>query len=113
MAQRLPNYLRKFRKSSALSQEEVTFLLGAHGSAKVCRHERFFHVPSLEVALAYQVIFQEPVSVLFPGMFQRVEAQVMARAKVLLSRHWKHLPAHRKNRKRQVLQGILKNLKPS
>ena len=111
MAQRLPNYLRKYRKQSALSQEEVTFLLGAHGSAKVCRHERFLHVPSLEVALAYQVVFQVPASELFPGIFQKIETQVMTRAKVLLSRHWKHTPVHRRNRKRQVLDGILKNPK--
>ena len=106
MAQRLQNYLRKFRKISALSQEEVTFLLGAHGGAKVCRHEQFLRVPNLETALAYQAIFRRPVSELFPGMYQRMEAQVQARAKVLFARHFKHLPAQTRNRKRQALGNI-------
>ena len=79
----LPNYLRANRKRLALSQEDVAFLLGADGGAKVCRYERFTREPSLETALACEVIFQRSASELFNGLYQRIERAVTARAKIL------------------------------
>ena len=63
----LQNYLRMYRKLGALSQEEIAFLLGKEGGAKVCRYERFLAQPNLEIALAYAVIFQRPLQELFRG----------------------------------------------
>src|ERR1044071_2939867 len=80
---KLPNYIRSHRKRSALSQDDVAFLLGARSGAKVCRYERFVREPSLQTALAFEVIFQKPVRELFAGLYRRVERQVVARAKVL------------------------------
>ena len=82
----LPNYLKANRKRLALSQDEVAFLLGAHGGAKVCRYERFVREPSLETALAYEAIFKRSVSELFGGLYQKVERKVADRAKVLAER---------------------------
>src|ERR1039458_10278598 len=75
------NYLRSNRKRLALSQGEVAFLLGTQSGAKVCRYERFVREPSLETALAFEAIFQRSVSELFPGLYQKVEQEVAARAK--------------------------------
>ena len=72
----LPNYLLSNRKRSALSQEEVAYLLGAQSGAKVCRYERFFREPGLQTALAFEVIFDRPVSELFPGLFQQMQMEV-------------------------------------
>jgi transcriptional regulator with XRE-family HTH domain len=82
MAQ-FPNYLRSNRKRLALSQEEVAFLLGTQSGAKVCRYERFVRQPSLETALAFEVIFQRPASELFGGLYQKVQQEVAVRAKTL------------------------------
>jgi transcriptional regulator with XRE-family HTH domain len=82
----LPNYLRANRKRLALSQEEAAFLLGTQSGAKVCRYERFVREPSLATALAYEVIFKRSVSELFPGLYQKVEQEVAARAKALAER---------------------------
>jgi transcriptional regulator with XRE-family HTH domain len=82
----LPNYLRANRKRLALSQDEVAFLLGTQNGAKVCRYERFVREPSLETALAYEVIFKRSVSELFPGLYQKVEQEVAARAKALAAK---------------------------
>jgi transcriptional regulator with XRE-family HTH domain len=85
MAQ-LPNYLRSNRKRLSLSQEEVAFLLGNQSGAKISRYEQFNREPSLETALALEVIFQRSASELFGGLYQKVEQEVTERAKALASR---------------------------
>jgi transcriptional regulator with XRE-family HTH domain len=82
----LPNYLQSNRKRLTLSQREVAFLLGNQGGADISRYERFAREPSLETALALEVIFQRSASELFPGLYQKVEQEVTARAKGLASR---------------------------
>ena len=82
----LANYLLSHRKSLGLSQDEVAFLLGAQSGAKVCRYERLVREPTLATALAYEAIFQKPVSELFGGLFQEVQEQVTGRAKTLTHR---------------------------
>lgn len=79
----LSNYLLSNRKRLALSQDEVAFLLGVKGGTKVCRYEKFVRQPTLETALALEVIFQRPVSEIFGGLYQQVEEEVTARARAL------------------------------
>ena len=82
----LPNYLLTQRKRLSLSQEEVGFLLGItgmHKGNKVCRDEKFARAPSLQDALAYEVIFGHSVRELFAGLYQQAEQEVAARAKFL------------------------------
>ena len=82
-SQPLLNNLLTYRKRSALSQEEVAYLLGARGGAKVCRYERFLQEPGLQTVLAYEAIFDRPVSELFPVLFEEAQMEVRARAKKL------------------------------
>jgi transcriptional regulator with XRE-family HTH domain len=79
----LSNYLVSNRKRLALSQKEVAFLLGNEGGANVSRYERFEREPSLETTLALEVIFQRSTSELFGGLYQKVEQEVIERAKTL------------------------------
>ena len=82
----LPNYLQSQRKRLALSQEEVGFLLGISGMTKgekVCRDENFAREPSLQDALAYEVIYGRPVRELFAGRYQQAQQEVATRAKIL------------------------------
>jgi transcriptional regulator with XRE-family HTH domain len=102
----LPNHLLAHRKRLALSQTEVAFLLGVHGGAKVCRDERFAREPSLATALAYEVIFQRPASELFAGLYQSIEQEVAARAKILTYRTATPKPNQRTAHKRQVLTNL-------
>lgn len=102
----LPNYLRANRKRLALSQDEVAFLLGIQSGAKVCRNERFVHVPSLETAFAYEVIFQKPARELFGGLYQQIEQEVSARAKMLAHRTDRKTPNRQTAHKRQIIAGI-------
>lgn len=102
----LPNYLRAHRKRLALSQDEIAFLLGTRSGAKVCRYERFAREPSLPTALAYEAIFQRPVRELLGGMYQRIERDVAARAKVLTYKTALNKPDQRTLQKRQTLLAI-------
>ena len=79
-SQPLLNYLLTRRKRSALSQEEVAFLLGVLSSAQICRYERLLREPSLQTALAFEVIFNCPVSELFPELFAQIQTEVASRA---------------------------------
>jgi len=83
MAHRLPNYLRTHRKRAGLSQDEVAYLLGCRSGAKVSRYERLARRPSLETAFAYEAVFGVPARELFAGIFEKVEREVVKRARVL------------------------------
>jgi len=102
----LPNYLRSNRKRLALSQDEVAFLLGNRSGAKASRHERFAREPNLATALAYEVIFQRPVRELFGGLYQRIEREIVTRAKILTHRVYRGKPNPQITRKRQTFVNI-------
>jgi hypothetical protein len=94
-----------------LSQAEVSFLLGAHGGAKTSRYEGFTRVPSLETALAFEAIFQRPVSELFAGLYEQIEQDVAARAKTLTHRTDRRKSNQQIEHKRQLLNNISKKIK--
>jgi transcriptional regulator with XRE-family HTH domain len=80
MAQKEPvSYLRTHRKKSGLTQRELAHLLGYESKSPVSRHESAAVVPTLSMALAYEAIFQVPVSELFPDLYRTVEQNVGAR----------------------------------
>ena len=103
---RLPNYLRTTRKRTALSQEEVAFLLGKRGGAKVCRYELFTCKPELETILAFEAIYQKPASELFAGLYQEVQRKVAARARVLAHKIERGKSKRRAALRRQTLINI-------
>src|SRR4051812_49992914 len=105
--QHLLNYLLTYRKRSALSQEEVAYLLGSQSGAKVCRYERFFREPGLQTALAYEVIFDRSVSELFPALFEKTQVEVRERAKKLEEKEFGGSSSRLIARKREALAAIL------
>jgi transcriptional regulator with XRE-family HTH domain len=107
----LPNYLRTHRKRLMLSQAEVSFLLGAHGGAKTSRYEGFKQVPTLETALAFEAIFQRPISELFAGQYEAAERDVAARAKTLAHRTARRKSKAQIDHKRQLLINIANKTK--
>jgi transcriptional regulator with XRE-family HTH domain len=102
----LPNYLLSNRKRSALSQEDVSFLLGTQSGAKVCRHERFAREPSLRTALAYEVIYQRSASELFSGLYGEVEREVAQRAQKLASEGGSSNPNRQTDQRHLTLAAI-------
>jgi hypothetical protein len=58
---------------------ELGILLAYADEGAVSRHERSKTLPPLLIAIAYEVIFQAPVSELFPGMREMVELTIEPR----------------------------------
>ena len=83
---RLDNYIRMYRKRLALSQAEVAFLLGLESGADVSRHEQNRRVPSLDAALAYELILGQPAGELFAGRLGRLRRRISLRAGLLADR---------------------------
>jgi hypothetical protein len=73
---RLVNYLRVHRKKAGLSQLELGLILGYGGKNPIYKHESFNSVPPLLMGFAYEILFREPVSDLFPGIRETVEDAV-------------------------------------
>jgi DNA-binding XRE family transcriptional regulator len=75
----LANCLRIHRRRIGLSQEELGRLLGYHDESAVAKHERFKAMPPFLIALGYEVMFQVPISELFPGVAQTVALGIETR----------------------------------
>jgi len=76
---RLENYLRAYRKKAGLSQRDVAVLLGGEDNAHISRYEKRHRLPSLETALAYEVILGVPVSELFAGIRESIKKMIEKR----------------------------------
>jgi transcriptional regulator with XRE-family HTH domain len=107
MSERLPNYLRTFRKRAYLTQDEVSFLLGTASGTRVSRYEQFRREPTLDTALAYGIIFAAPAEQLFAGLHDRIEEAVRDRAGQLVRRLEKEELGPAARHKLGVLRGIL------
>jgi DNA-binding XRE family transcriptional regulator len=70
------NYLKIHRRRCGLSQRELGSLVGYESEGQVRRHEHSKTTPPLLIALAYEVVFQVPVSEIFVG-FQSTVARVV------------------------------------
>ena len=107
MSKPLPNLLVSHRKRAALSQEEMAFLLGTRGGSKISMYERFTRGPSLEIVLAYEVIFGKPASQLFAGLCKEVERRVVERARVIAHKTSRQKPSPEIKRKLEILECII------
>jgi transcriptional regulator with XRE-family HTH domain len=70
---RLANYLRTHRRNVGLTLRDVGNILGYADEVAVSRHERFLTMPSLVVALGYEIVYRVPVSEIFAGVREEVE----------------------------------------
>ena len=70
-------YLRTHRRVWGLTQLELASLIGLRSTAHISRIEHGKRAPKVEVALACQVIFGIPPSVMFPHVHTFVEEKVM------------------------------------
>ena len=74
--------------------------MGNTRGSKVSRYENFTREPSLETALALEVIFQRSASELFEGLYKRIEQEVVERARTMAEREKSNV------RKRQIFSNI-------
>jgi len=70
-------YLRTHRRVWGLTRLELASLFGLRSAGHISRIEHGKRAPTVEVALACQVIFGIPPSVMFPRVHTFVEERVM------------------------------------
>jgi transcriptional regulator with XRE-family HTH domain len=75
------NYLKAFRRKSGLSQKDLGRLLGYRDAGQVSRHERATSTPPLAAAIAYELIFEVPVTSMFAGMRGEIARDVETKLK--------------------------------
>jgi transcriptional regulator with XRE-family HTH domain len=83
MKKKLNCYLRSYRRRWGLTQDELAALLGCKNGAVISRLESHGRQPSLEAALAFEVIFGTVPIELFPGLYAKVKSDVIARMRDL------------------------------
>ena len=105
-------YLRALRRRSALSQEDVAFLLGAFTGTRISRHETGACVPPLEVAIAYEVIFGIGIVEIYDDERARITAYVRKRARTLHESLAHRLKDRHRKEKRAALEGIIRRCSP-
>lgn len=70
-------YLRTHRRVWGLTQRELASLMGFGSAAHVSRIENGKRAPTVESALACQVLFGIPPSAMFPRAYEEVEERVI------------------------------------
>lgn len=77
------NYVLPLRKRWALTQKELAHLSGSEDRSTVSRIERGERLPTMEFALALEVLFGDAPRSVFPHYYADIEDEVLAKASVL------------------------------
>ena len=77
---KFPSYLRSNRRRWGLTQTELAKLLGAKTGGAISRIERGERLPTLTVALGCEVLFGLGPAHLLPGIFGKIEEEIITRA---------------------------------
>lgn len=73
------NRLWLSRKRRGLLQKQVAFILGNHTVDQVSRYEKGIRVPTLEVALALEIIYRVPLRLLFADLYREIQNEVRSK----------------------------------
>ena len=73
------NRLVYFRKRMKLSQKQVAQILGLESAAILSLYEKGTAQPSLERALALEIVYRVPIAFLFPGIYERMREGLHAK----------------------------------
>lgn len=100
-------YLRKARREWALTQKELSFLLGRKSASSVSRLEQCERNPCAAILFACEVLLERPPRALFPKLYAQIEEQVLIRAAKLYEALEKE-SSKEALRKKEFLSAVLK-----
>jgi DNA-binding XRE family transcriptional regulator len=103
----LAPYVRTLRRRWALTQQELAQLIGYDERCSVCRIESGMRSPTIESALALEILFGTPTRSLFPQLYSTVEEAVMRRAAAQYEAVIR-LDTPSSRRKRELLELVMK-----
>ncbi len=83
---KLPNYLRTYRKRSGFSQEELAFVVQLSDKSELCKLERFHREPSHRTAVACAMALRVSTAQLFAGIEVSTEKETTRRLRRLRKR---------------------------
>jgi transcriptional regulator with XRE-family HTH domain len=109
MSRPLKNYIRTFRRSSFLSQDEIAYLLGYRqdGGFHVSRFERGKRSPILQVALGLALILGVDPMELFAGEVAEIEETIHCRARILRAHVTREPEGARRDQRIETLQRLM------
>jgi len=73
------SYLKSHRKRAGLSRRELAGILGLLSENQIGRHERGAFLPTLVMAVGYEIVFQVSIAELFPGVYDSVRQEIEGR----------------------------------
>ena len=103
-------YLRTYRKKFGLTQREAAELVGMETGQMVSRHESKARMPNLMTAIAYKVVFDMPIALLFPELSRKVELSVLQRACALRDRLLKEKANQRRTHKLRCVEDVIRRI---
>lgn len=78
-----PCRLRAYRKSSGLSQRELAVLLGLRSQGLIAEFESGKKQPGIKALIACELVFGQPIRMIFPRLNSKVASEVHKRASLL------------------------------
>jgi transcriptional regulator with XRE-family HTH domain len=78
------------RRRMNLSQKHVARMIGHRGTSLLSRYESGHMLPSLETALRLSILYQAPLSQLFPELHSRIVTEIVEhpRSKTVVRRRF-------------------------
>ena len=76
---RIPNTLRKYRRSMGLKQQDVAKLLGIKSSSRISRWEKGEGIPNLVNALKLCILYRTMVDSLFIDLIRSLREEMRER----------------------------------
>ncbi len=105
----LSKSLRARRRAWGLTQAELAKLLGCKSRVHVSRIENGKGTPSIELAIACEVIFEHSLAELFPALYKKVTKRIDGKLRLL---HAEAHPTHcaRSIRKKTIINRAINRL---
>ena len=103
----LDSYLRRYRKQTGFTHDEIAFLCGAMCGENVGRHESGKRLPILKTALMYEFILKASVREIYEGIFYDARDIVRERAKGLRASLERKPKTPERDHKIAVLRALL------
>ena len=79
MIAKIFNYAKTCRKKTGLSRKEVAYLFDMKSDYFICKTEQGDNISAVYRVIAYQMLFDKKIEVIFPELSKKVGLQIIKR----------------------------------